>query len=202
MGAIIVRQQAVEVDFDVENWHRTGLYFSRLGMRSTTSSVGLHWTGGEGGASQVYRVLKDRRLSVQFFIDYDGTIFQMADAQARAAHIGTENARCIGIEIANRASTKPNAKRPRELYTEKVHGKAFRATYFTPAQVASAEKLTRALCKIYGLPYEAPPTHTVAPKAFLDGFRGVIGHFHVTRRKVDPGVRLLQELGLLSKDVG
>ncbi len=193
---MIVRGHPVSVPFDVRTWHTTGLGFPGLSMRSGTSSVGLHWTGGEGGPTQVHTVLNARRLSVHFFIDYAGVVYQFCDASARAAHIGTENARCIGVEIANRASAKPDPKHPREMYTDTVQGKTFRASYFTFWQVESARALTTALCSAYGLPYASPASSKVLPPADLRAFRGVLGHFHATKRKVDPGTRLFRDIGL------
>jgi len=195
MGEMIVRGHPLAVPFDVHTWYTTGLAFSGLGMRSSTQTVGLHWTGGEGDAAGVHRTLTARRLSVQFYIAYDGSVYQFCDASSRAAHIGTENARCVGIEIANRASTVDDPKHPRETYADTVHGRTFKASYFTPAQVASAKALTTALCAAYGLPYVSPDAHTALDPVALRSFRGVVGHYHVTVRKNDPGTRLLRDIG-------
>ncbi len=196
MGDIIINGRAVPLCSEVRTWHDTELGFAALGKRTETRAVGLHWTGGEGGGAQVHRVLKSRGLSVQFFIDQLGVIWQYADASSRCAHIGLANGYTVGIEIANRATPAVNAKWPRDVYPERVHGKSFKCTAFYPAQVKAATELTQALCKAYGLPYETPASDTVLSPAELKAVRGVLAHFHVSRRKVDCGTRLLREMGL------
>ncbi len=193
MDSIIVSGRAVPIDAPVRVWHDTELGFPALGARTETRAVGLHWTGGYGGGPQVHRTLRARGLSVQFCIDVDGVIWQYADASARAAHIGLANGWSVGVEICNPASSKALG---REIYIEKVHGKSFKCSYYHPGQVASIYALVSTLCRAYGLPYEAPSSTTVLTPAELKTVRGVIGHFHVTRRKIDPGARLLRDLGL------
>ena len=193
MGEVVAGGRPIKIDAAVKTWHETGLGFPALGLRTETRAVGLHWTGGVGGAAPVYRTLGTRKLSVQFCIDVDGVVYQFADASARASHIGTANGWCVGIEICNPA----NGRAPgRETYQEHVQGRSFACSYFYPAQVASARALVTALCGFYGLPYAAPASTVALSAADLKTVRGVIGHFHVTTRKVDPGTRLLRELGL------
>ena len=193
MNDILVSGRAIPVKSFV---HRSpSLTFNR-GLRTETRAVALHWTGGEGGGEQVHRVLRERGLSVQFFVDQEGHIWQYADASARCAHIGLANGYTVGIEIANRANGTPNAKWPREVYEERLHGETFKCSAFYPAQVAAVTELTQTLCKAYGLPYEAPASDTVLSATELRAVRGVLGHFHVSRRKVDPGTLLLREMTL------
>ena len=196
MDSIIVSGKAVKIGTPVRVWHETKLGFPAIGARTETRAVGLHWTGGVGGAAQVYRTLNERRLSVQFCVDVDGVIWQFADASARAAHIGSANGWCVGIEICNPASPKAIG---REMYTEHVQGSKFECSYFYPAQVTATRVLVTKLCEAYGLPYEAPEETHALTAGQLATVRGVVGHFHVTTRKVDPGVRLLRELGLIRK---
>jgi N-acetyl-anhydromuramyl-L-alanine amidase AmpD len=194
-NSIIVSGRAVPVGCPVRVWHETKLGFPALGARTQTRAIGLHWTGGYGGATQVHRTLTERRLSVQFCIDVDGVIWQYADATARASHIGSANGWCCGIEICNPASGRALG---RETYVERVQGRTFRCSYFHPAQVDATRALVTKLCEAYGLPYASPPETAALPPERLATVRGVIGHFHVTPRKLDPGARLLRELGLTS----
>jgi len=191
--SIIVSGRAINIGIPVKVWHETKLGFPAVGARTETRAIGLHWTGGYGGAAQVYRTLNERKLSVQFCVDVDGVVWQFADASARASHIGSANGWCCGIEICNPASPKAVG---REMYTETVHGRSFECSYFYPAQVAAVRVLVAKLCEAYGLPYAAPPETHALTTAQLSTVRGVVGHFHVTARKVDPGARLLRELGL------
>ena len=196
MNAILIDGLPIAMKSTVKTWHQTSLDFPALGKRSETNAVGLHWTGGEGGGAQVHRVLKLRGLSVHFLVDQEGVIWQYADAGVRCSHIGSANSTTVGIEISNRANGKDHVRYPRERYQERVHGHKFFCSSFYPAQVAATKELTEMLCKAYGLPFVTPAVDTCLDPRSLKLFRGVLGHFHVTRRKVDPGIRLLRELGL------
>ena len=60
----------------------------------------LHYDGG--GLSRIcFNTLQERKLSVHFLLDVDGTIYQTLDLAERAAHATIANDRSIGIEIAN-----------------------------------------------------------------------------------------------------
>jgi N-acetyl-anhydromuramyl-L-alanine amidase AmpD len=54
------------------------------------------------GVSKVcYEVLLQRKLSVHFLLDVDGTLYQALDLADRAWHATKSNPRSIGVEIAN-----------------------------------------------------------------------------------------------------
>lgn len=176
------------------------LQFTALSKRTDTRFVVLHQTGGEGGGSQVFNVLKERNLSVQFTIDQSGTIFQYCDAQLRCSHAGSVNSHSIGIEISNRANEEAvHDKWPRTLASTTVRGKAVKYADFYPAQYNAAYTLTKKLCEVYGLPFEAPmegskvSDKTLTSK-YINDFKGFLGHYHLTDRKVDPFPKLLQYL--------
>lgn len=75
-----------------------------------------------------------------------------------------------------------------------VHGEDFEMLDLTPEQYDSLVDLTVALCQIFPrLAPDAPRgadgrvrTDALSPQE-LAGFSGVLGHHHVTRRKIDPG---------------
>lgn len=186
---------------EVKLWHETGLGFPALAKRSETRAVVLHWTGGEGGGPDVHRTLGARRLSVHFLIDQKGVVWQYCDADMLCAHAKGANPWSVGIEIANRATVfRPgqnlNEKWPRKDYTEHVHGKPAACKRFYWVQVQSAIKLTKALCEHYGLPYRAPTRNTYETEKYLAQWRGVLGHFHINEKKRDPGIWLLNRMGL------
>ncbi len=187
MGEIVIDGRPVAIAAQVNSQFR----FESLGRRTETKAVVLHWTGGEGGGAQVFRVLKERGLSVHFLIDRQGVVWQYADAALRCAHVGPGNARTIGIEMTNAANGKSTVYPP---YVETIHGKRFRCTPFSPEQTATAKVLVKALCDAYGLPFATPSISTVLEPKVLREYRGVLGHFHFTRRKVDPGNKLLHEM--------
>jgi N-acetyl-anhydromuramyl-L-alanine amidase AmpD len=60
----------------------------------------LHYDGC--GLSRIcFNTLQERKLSVHFLLDVDGTIYQTLDLRERALHATVANDRSIGIEIAN-----------------------------------------------------------------------------------------------------
>lgn len=167
--------------------------FPALGRRTETRAVVLHWTGGRGLASQVHRTLVQRNLSVHFCIDPDGGVYQYADAALRCSHAGLANAWSIGIEIVNPATPGSTGELvPRALETETIHGLRAKHSAFTGAQVAAALTLTSACCKAYGLPVRSPDHAGVLSLAELAGFRGVLGHLHISQHKRDPGLSILR----------
>ncbi len=211
-NAIIVSGQPVYVGREVRVWTESGLGFEALGKRERTTAVVLHWTGGSGLASQVYRTLKQRRLSVHFVIEPDGAIHQHCDSDRRCAHAGSvddsnhdghqlsANASTIGIEIVNPAGQINSVRGvKRELVRETIHGRDLLYTMFTAEQVKSALALTEPLCRAYGLPFEpfmkdGRVWPTVMSESEYASFRGVLGHFQLTRRKTDCGLALLRAI--------
>jgi N-acetyl-anhydromuramyl-L-alanine amidase AmpD len=185
---IIVAGRAVSVNADVVRDPK--LQFSALGKRTETRAVLHHWTGGEGGGAQVFQTLKDRGLSVHFLIDQLGTIYQYADAALRCSHAGIANGWSVGVEISNRADkNEDHARWPRNL----LRGR----TDFYPTQYDAAKELTVALCRAFGLPRVAPMLNGKVRDGRLTFaeerlYRGVLGHYHVSEVKKDPGPDLLE----------
>ena len=196
--AIIVGGEPVYCDADVRTWDDTGLGFPTLRTRSTTRAVILHHTGGEGDAVQCHATLLKRGLSVHFFVGADGTIAQYADANARCAHAREANAWSVGIEMQNRADDRKIVRGiERELVVENIHGQDATRTTFLQPQVTAALALTDALCRAYDLPFAVPMAGsriyaTALPASELATYRGVLGHLHLTRAKVDPGIAILR----------
>jgi len=60
----------------------------------------LHYDGN-GLSRLCFNILQERKLSVHFLLDVDGTIYQTLDLAERASHATIANDRSIGIEIAN-----------------------------------------------------------------------------------------------------
>jgi N-acetyl-anhydromuramyl-L-alanine amidase AmpD len=78
--------------------------------------------------------------------------------------------------------------------TNSVHGKALVQYDFTPAQYTALAHLTAALCRVLpAIRCEAPrdaagqvPTEKL-PDEELEQFHGLLGHYHLTTNKLDPG---------------
>jgi len=179
----------------------TTYQFEALGRRTETRAIVVHWTGGEGGGQQVFQTLRQRNLSVHFLIDQEGTIFQYAPLGARCSHAGIANGWSIGIEIANRANEQEAHKLwHRDLVETKIHGRKVTYTNFLSAQYLSCYWLVRKVCMHYGLPMEAPRDANGVLETGVLGvdrlrtFRGVLGHYHLTAQKTDPGPEILDFL--------
>ena len=153
----------------------------------------LHWTGGEGGAASVWNTLENRKLSVHYLIDANGEVYFYLDPSRWVAyHCGQYNERSIGIEITNRGWPTKNS--PRDLVKGLIRGKWIDYLDFFPEQKDSLFTLLELLCGVHRIPKKTLlATHTVSP-VILAGFSGICGHYQLSRMKVDPGPRLLQEV--------
>lgn len=201
-GHVIAGGRAIPCGARVEGVGTHGMAFPGLPTRKRTDLIVLHWTGGEGGAAQVYRTLRERSLSVHFVIDQLGVITQHCDADAFAAHAKGMNDRSVGVEIVNRADANPRGTPPRTLLRERINGRDVTYTAYLPAQVRAAIMLCLALCEAYGLPFDVPriaPGGDVIARSATEpefqAFRGIVGHFWRTYAgKSDCGLGLLRAI--------
>jgi len=142
-----------------------------------------------GTSQQCFNVLQKRGLSVNFLLDVDGTIYQTLDLKHRAWHASIANTRSIGIEIAH-----VGAVRSLDGGRGKIHRTPYDQTDFTPEQYAALGKLTAALSRIFPrIILDAPRdatgkivTHALTASQFTK-HHGLIGHYHIDPRKIDPG---------------
>ena len=152
-------------------------------------------------AESCYRILKKRNISSHFVIDNDGTIYQMVDTAYEAWHAGNRavNKASIGIDISNAYYTKYNSryekmgfgKRP-VLRDLKVHGQTLAECLgFYPQQLEAYSRLVETLCQHYNIPLEYPqdPSGALLRGVYEDAskarFKGIINHYHITKRKID-----------------
>ncbi len=92
------KQMANTVSFDVLVEPASG---DLDALRDVVDQFVLHYDVC-GVSQSCFRVLHDeRKLSVQFLLDVDGTIYQTLDGRETAWHATKSNPRSIGIEIAN-----------------------------------------------------------------------------------------------------
>lgn len=182
-----------------------------------------------GTSRMCFDVLHDqRKLSVHFLLDVDGTIYQTLDLRERAWHAAKANSRSIGVEIAqigawplgddtldewypvDRGGPRlalpariPRGPLASELEARPIRAERIRGTIngneleqhdFTSAQYRSLAALTKSLCRVFPRIEPVVPRQ-VGGKVAMDAlseaeyerFSGILGHFHVTTRKVDPG---------------
>ena len=147
-----------------------------------------------------YNILKKRKLSVHFLIDNDGTIYQTMDCNDIGYHAGNSkvNAKSIGVEISNAYYPKyqdiyrSEGFGPRPTWKNvEVHGRTLKPFLgFYPWQEQAFQALAKALHKVYDIPFETPMKDnaaitTVVPEVVAGTFKGVVNHYHITKRKID-----------------
>lgn len=84
-----------------------------------------------------------------------------------------------------------------EPVTGAIHGTTYQQYDFTPEQYAALAKLTATLARVLPrirVAFPREPDGTVATRVLTDdelaAFSGVLGHYHLTRQKIDPGPAL------------
>lgn len=163
-------------------------------LRHVIRQLVIHHDGVDN-ARESFHVLHDERgLSAHFLIDTDGTIYQTLDLADIAFHAQIVNGMSIGVELCNRGLTNLYAsqshRRHREPKTVTVHGHPYTMWSFTDAQYLSLSELCAQLVRIFPrLPLHAPqnggPIYTCLAQP--ERFSGLLGHFHVSSQKWDPG---------------
>lgn len=181
---------------------RTDLGVLKRVIRQTV----LHHDGAESSA-QCFHVLHDERgLSAHFLIDNDGTIYQTLDLADVAFHAQTANSNSIGIELCNRGRVglpaSEASQKGREPQWVRVHGYEYHTWSFTAAQYQALSQLLSALLSIFpelarAYPNNGGPIYSAL--AAPERFSGILGHYHLTARKWDPGcfdfARLMKSVG-------
>jgi len=179
-------------------WHMPSKHLRT--RRKDVRMIVLHHTAGEGNGTAVFKTLQKRGLSVHFTVDADGRVIQHADLDNVTFHAGGANDESIGIEIVNRGVAPALPKRGRIEVQATVHGHKMSMLRFTPEQVEMTDRLCRDLCAMFQLPFDVPRDDA---GRFLYGlvnhydmgmFRGVCGHFHVSRKKIDPVPHIFEDL--------
>lgn len=208
-GKIWINGYQGPVDAQVKPFTDTKLEFVGHERTLPVDWIVLHWTAsertGDKGAEKIFRSLGNRNLSVEFFVDNDGIIYQFLDPGTRhARHAGTVNKSSVGIEVScyGWAKKTPRAGAARELYVDEIQGRNYSvANYFIAQQAA-----VNALCDTLTRELDVPRVALGAPYAKrtlgnLRRNRGVVGHMHVSSQKVDPGTRPLESMGRYFKEV-
>jgi N-acetyl-anhydromuramyl-L-alanine amidase AmpD len=218
-GAIIVGgEKFVMEGVECHTWHDHGLKFdvtnSAVARRLPPRWLVYHWTASERdgleGATILHRSLLSRKtpLSVEFFIDNSGVIYQFADPnEVRCRHASRINELSIGVEVSCVGWDKPGRResattesRPRYI-SEGLHGgwKPTLYDYF-PAQVVASCALADAVCRATGISrkVELDPWDR-RPRGYFDANEGVCGHLHcasfaVKNPKIDPGTAPLRHV--------
>lgn len=203
---IVVDGRRVDAGTRVVLWtESSGFRATDFGARKgAVRQIVLHYDAA-GTSAQCFKVLERRGLSVHFMVDLDGTVYQTCDTSVRAYHAGTFNDGSVGIEIANvgayasraelgrlwpvppgvaRPARVPPPARPGPL-RGRIHGRDLWQQDYTEEQYEALGALVAALCRGLQVPAEAPTEKGVirSPEAW----RGIVGHYHLTTQKTDPG---------------
>ncbi len=160
-------------------------------------------------ATDTFNVLCTRGLSTHFDINYDGRLYQFMDPYHVAWATGDNNSKSIAIDMNNPVFPELQATEPaaglREIYQGKINGSVKTMLGYTEAQYETLIALLKALL----LPMEWPgegqwiPMKTVSENCFPPitesgeiinrllkdpiGFVGMLGHYHCSINKWDPG---------------
>jgi N-acetyl-anhydromuramyl-L-alanine amidase AmpD len=204
-SCLVIGGERYPVPFDVVTWEDPrGLSFygtgrPRYSRRSGPAAVDLlvfHWDGVHS-SHQCHAVLLERGLSVHLMLDADGTVYQALDlALASAWHAGPANSRSVGVEVCNpvRLHRQQWEKVKRPVVTEPAAhtGKPATRLDFHDVQKARAGELALAICSLLPVPLAMPlgASGQVAQGLAPKGFKGVVGHYHLTTNKPDPGMSL------------
>ncbi len=139
------------------------------------------------------KVLNRRNLSTHLLIDNDGTIFQMIDLAHGTWHAGKANPASIGLDLSNAADVRYASRyRDRGVFQGEINGGTVAALGYAEPQYRSLIRLIRALSRFFPRVRPLPPvdatgqviTRTISN---ADEFEGVVGHFHLSAHKWDPG---------------
>jgi hypothetical protein len=173
--------------------------YKKVKNERTSTMFVAHWDVCLSSES-CFKVLTKRKLSVHFLIDNDGTIYQIMDTNHIGYHAGNRkvNNTSIGVEISNAYYPryqkiyvqKQFGKRP-VLSDSEVHGRTLEPHLgFYPVQHQAFAALAKALNKTYDIPLEVPNENgqlikTIYKGAYSGTFKGVVNHYHITKRKID-----------------
>jgi hypothetical protein len=143
-----------------------------------------------------FNVLEQRKISIHFGIDNDGTIYQWQDLEHACFHAGGKdwNHSSVGVEISNAYDLKYQEWYIRKGFGARpivtgatCHGKKMDSFLgFYDVQLKALSALWECISFICDIPLELPKTkNTVDPECVNNTFRGFCNHYHLTERKID-----------------
>lgn len=171
----------------------------RAGDDAEVRAFDVHYTGAENPAHVVVENLRRKALSTSFTIE-GHVITQHADLATITYDSGKANGWTRGVEVICRGTAPPLPDHPRVEYIAQVHRRAFRFLRFTPAEMNALDQLAHGVCAVFGIPWRFPvDEHGSLLRRELtplekQTFTGVLGHFHLSSGKIDPGPQPLLDL--------
>lgn len=194
----VVDGRTMKLKSGITCWWNDGDAGTRKRPGAITSIV-LHHTAGEGDGSAIFKTLIRRKLGVHFTINRDGVIIQHADLETATFHAGLANNFSVGIEIASRGVAPSLPGKKREEYDDEVRGRKRRFLRFYDSQTEATRSLCKDLCTLLNLPFTFPMdgkrvSRETLTKAELTAHKGLLGHLHISARKIDPSPHLLDDM--------
>ena len=138
-------------------------------------------------------VLRRRGLSTHLLIDNDGTLYQSLDLVHSAWHAGSINRDAIGVDLSNAADVAFASRyADRGIFTGEINGGTFTALGYSEPQYRTLIALIRSVTRFFPRIRAMPPVDAEGQVinrliGNVPDFEGVLGHFHVSARKWDPG---------------
>ncbi|MCA9543205.1 MAG: N-acetylmuramoyl-L-alanine amidase [Myxococcales bacterium] len=163
-----------------------------VSRKNTVQQVILHLDGMPTAAG-CFSVLYQRGLSTHLIIDWDGTVYQTLALSDTAWHAHPNNELSIGIDLNNpvRPNRLPNDQTPREIFRGRINGGTRISLGYTDAQYEALIAVLRGLDEMFpGFKPNAPvgaDGRIVRNKLLDTQFKGIVGHYHVSANKWDPG---------------
>lgn len=165
-------------------------------------AVVWHWTGGERSPDKMADTLKRRGYGVEFAVSELGVIYQFADPVfVDTADVGGFNAPSAGVEVVNIGYRRAKGfwnLHGRAPFKGRIHGTARTFASFHPWQLRACRALADTLSAALIIPRIVPRDsagNVELSTIDLRSYHGHLGHYHVSKRKLDPGPQLIQALG-------
>jgi len=81
-----------------------------------------------------------------------------------------------------------------------IHGTKYQVANFLPAQITALKELIEVVNGELGIPIQLPKDKngvlltTVMEPEELKNYSGIVGHYHITKSKLDPGIKVWWDL--------
>lgn len=179
----------------VDDENVSGL-LGRRRERDITQLV-VHYDVSFSSKSTIH-ILRQRGLSYHFLIDGDenATIFQLSNPTLNVAfHAGKVNNYSLGICLNNPAEPKyqnhdaHRRGRQRKVLADRIHGSTVKLLEFFPEQIDATNELGAVLCEVLDIRQRVPldeEGNTLKTVVEDLAFEGIVGHYHVSKTKIDP----------------
>lgn len=182
-----------------------------VGLQNVVTQFFLHHSGLYHSSTTFNVLHNERKLSVHFILDDDGTLYQTLDLVESAWHGGKSNAFSVGIEIDSRAlaNKQPDAydeyhqKKhnvlPRNKVKDNIHGNVILGYDYNDNQYNTLIKLGKKLVEVFPkmsknimgevvADFPRGADGTIEKKMIKDPAKhcGFICHYNWSENKVDP----------------